>query len=159
MRNRLIGVARSEMKTKRVVTVISLFIVLGVIPLSAQEWSPSRIVGIDYPTLAIQARIKGTVKVKCVLDADGKVLSTELLEVVGSKGTRDLLGTAAQRNALQWTFSRSNSATQQSRVTVITYDFDFEVKPNPDYLKSRFVFDFPQSVHVVAEVPTIQITK
>ena len=132
----------------------------NVSPLTAQDWLPTRIVGIDYPVLAIQARISGRVRIKCLLDENGKVLSTEILELSGtSKGLRDLLGKAAQENAAQWSFSRSTSVKEEQPSIVITYDFEFQTKANPAYLRSKFIFDFPHSVHVVAEIPTIQITK
>jgi TonB family protein len=149
------------MKMKTVICALSILMFFDVAVLPAQDWLPTRIVGIDYPVLAIQAGISGTVRIKCILDEDGKVLSAEILGVGPSNGIRSLLAPAAQQNALRWVFSKSNPVAQQQRSTVITYDFRFEANPNPNYLRSRFIFDFPQSVHIIADMapPEIQITK
>ncbi len=138
-------------------TIIVVSVLFFACPLHSQDWMPSRIVGIDYPVLAIQARIAGTVKIKCILDEDGKVVSTEILDVAGTKGTRELLGKAAQDNAMKWVFGRQNLREQRS--ALINYHFEFEVRPSPAYLRSRFIFDFPQSVRVIAEIPNLQISK
>ena len=144
---------------KRVLNSIICAVFIQVAAVSAQDWSPTRIVAIDYPVLAIQAAIAGTVEVKCTLEPTGKVLSTEIVNATGTNGTRDLLGKAAQQNVSQWVFSRSSSSKESPQTVIITYDFKFEMKQDPAYLRSRFIFDFPGSVHVIAEIPPAQNAK
>jgi TonB family protein len=144
---------------RRICTLISIMFAF-LTPLVAQDWVPIRIVGVDYPALAIQARIAGKVSVKCILDENGRVASAEILEVSGpSKGIRELLGTAAQQNALQWLFIRSGSVTQQQPSAVIIYEFGFQVNPTSPRSQSKFILDFPLSVRVIADIPPLQITR
>jgi hypothetical protein len=106
------------------------------------------------------------VKIKCILADNGTVVSTEILEAVSdtedadlkavrSKSVRDLLGEAAQANAMKWTFSVPDKS--ESPFTVLTYRFVFEVRESANYLRSRFVFDYPATVQIIAEIPPPQI--
>jgi hypothetical protein len=136
--------------------------------LLTQDLTATKVVGIEYPPLAIAARVFGTVKIKCILTAQGTVVSTEILEAVAdvedpalkearSKGVRDLLGKAAQENAMKWTFIVQDKS--ESPFTVLTYRFGFEIKESsPDYRsRSRYVFDYPSTIRVIAVLPPPQI--
>src|SRR5688572_288991 len=126
--------------------------------LSAQIPEAIKIVRLEYPRLAVAAGIRGTVEIRCSLAVDGTVASAEIMEAVAdindpalkeirSKAVRDLLGSVAQENALQWTFK---VATGQRAVTVLTYVFTIEGKDRPSG-QSRFVFESPNLIRVIAE--------
>ena len=119
------------------------------IPLSAQEISPTRIVGMEFPPLAISARVQGAFKIKCSVSPDGKVRSAEIVDTV-SRPVRDILGKAAQDNVLQWAFS-SIKADQSERSVVIFYRFELIVNHDPAG-ESRFVYESPGQVIVTAEI-------
>jgi TonB family protein len=147
------------------------FVVVGLLLLTpdvhlTQGLTASKAVEMEYPALPMAVRISGTVKIKCILTADGKVVSAEILEAIADnedpalkevrdKSVRDLLGKAAQENAMRWTFIVPDKAESPS--TVLTYRFVFEtVKDPPNRTRSRFVFDPPANIRVIAELGAIQ---
>jgi len=102
--------------------------------------------------IAIQSRIQGLIAVKCSLDENGRVISTEITDVNGPKGAKELLGNAALDNAKKWVFRSLQRGSD--RTIILSYDFRFETKANPRYLKSDFVYDVPLlRVSITAEVP------
>src|SRR2546427_694504 len=82
-------------------------------PALAENWTIKKIVGMEYPALARQSKMQATVKVKCVIGADGSVTSTEITDMVSATSQqasiRGILGKAAQENARQWKFVRAIS--------------------------------------------------
>jgi len=75
----------------------------------------------EYPKLAAAAHVTGYVTIRCNLDADGKVISTERLD---SNQRTDLLADAARENARQWLFQSNNA--ESLKFIVLKYDFSFE---------------------------------
>jgi hypothetical protein len=114
----------------------------------SQDLIPIRIVSMNYPPLAVAARITGMLKIKCNISPDGRVLSAEFLEL-GKKPTPDLLGEPVHDNVLQWRFPSSVNPGERS--VVLTFTFDIVTKHDPSKV-SMFVFDSPGSVAVTAEV-------
>ena len=154
------------MSVYRVIVAGVGLLTLSISVVLSQEVTATKVVGIEFPPIAIAARIAGTVKIKCMLAGNGTVVSTEILEAtsdtedgdlkaVRSKSVRDILGKAAQENAMKWIFSAPDKA--ESPFTVLTYRFVFEVRESANYLRSRFVFDYPANVRVIAEIPPPQI--
>jgi hypothetical protein len=119
----------------------------------AQDLIPIRIVGMNYPPLAVLARITGTLRIKCNVSPDGKVRSAEILDS-SDKPISDLLSMPSQENALQWIFP--SSLNQSERSFVLKYSFDLTGKHDPSKA-SRFVFDSPGSVRVTAEFSDLLI--
>jgi TonB family protein len=64
----------------------------------AAEWLPVQFDSMDYPLLAAQAGIEGTVRLKLRLTADGRVERADLIS------GNAILGQAAEINALSWKF-------------------------------------------------------
>jgi hypothetical protein len=56
-----------------------IFCLMAVLPLCAQDWTPKRIVAMNYPPLGTQARIAGDVEILCSLDPDGSVIRAEAI--------------------------------------------------------------------------------
>jgi TonB family protein len=111
----------------------------------AQDWTPSKIVAMtEYPLLPRQARIQGTVEVRCTLDSDGNVIAA-----VGISG-HEALREPARENALRWKFERASQKTQGASV-ILRYAFLLQGEPQ-DGRKSTFVFELPNKVQVVAPV-------
>src|SRR5437867_9179052 len=79
-------------------------------PVYPQGWIPKRIVSMEYPRLAGQARIQGQVQVECAINPDGSVRSTKVSSVSGSANAHPLLAEAAQKNARKWTFMRNSES-------------------------------------------------
>jgi hypothetical protein len=107
--------------------------------LMAQVWSPSKIVGMEYPTAALLRRLEGTVQILCYLGDDGKVVRAD-----ATSGEQELAD-AAIRNAFHWTFRRTGSG--ESRY-VLTYHF--QIEPNTKHGKT-FRFVMPGEVFVTSE--------
>lgn len=138
-----------------------LILVLVIGPLNArivlgQDWIPRRIVGMDYPALAAQSRTEGMVKLKCVLDSQGRVTSTTILEVISAqKPAEGLLGQAARENAAKWKFMLRNegpiTASSDKSVTLI-YNFKLE---GATFNRRRvdFAYEYPNAVFVTSEAP------
>src|SRR5262249_24939122 len=107
----------------------------------SQNLVPARIVGMDYPPLAVAAGVKGTLKIRCNVSQDGKVLSAEIIEASNSPAF-DFLGKAVQKSLSQWLFPISTNVPPTT--AILTYSFDLLVKRDP-VKGSRFVFDSPNS--------------
>jgi TonB family protein len=113
------------------------------LPISGQDWTPSKIVAItEYPPLPRAARIYGTVEVKCTLDSSGAVTVAEALS--GPK----LLMEPARQNALQWKFERVSKKTSGNSA-ILRYAFLLEGEPQ-DRTKTTFVFELPDRIQIVA---------
>ena len=127
-------------------------------PVYPQGWIPKRIVSMEYPRLAGQARIQGQVQVECAINPDGSVRSTKVSSVSGSANAHPLLAEAAQKNARKWTFMRnSESPTGSSGSVILDYSFRLEEvgSYNP---RSEFVFEYPNSILVSSESWNTRIT-
>jgi TonB family protein len=124
-----------------------VFLLILVSPGWSQDLGPVRVVGLNYPPLAVREAIKGTLKIECNVSSEGKVLSAQIIRGPIAGPVHDILGKAAQENALQWIFR----ADRSPRSIVLTYSFELVVKHNPAN-GSKFVFDSPDSIKVIAEV-------
>ena len=73
------------------IMMIFLITACSVDSLYSQDWFPTKIVGVEYPAVAIAARIQGAVKVKCVLDPEGDLADDGLdyREGTGTPTARD----------------------------------------------------------------------
>ena len=135
--------------------------ILGCVLLALQLGAPEtidipraiRVVGMDYPPLALAARVEGTVRVRCHLDQQGNVVSAERLEPPASR--MDPLGEGARTNALRWKFTSSNDQRRGDSIE-LSYVFAIETKSGPPF-RSNFIYDAPQSVYVTGEIPPMQV--
>ena len=119
-------------------------------PLCAAERSVQRIVSMEYPDLAVAARMGGEVLVESTLDYAGNVVSARVLPGSGTglDQVRAVLGKAAVENVKQWRFEKGTEATASSTVHVV-YRFKLE---NVEARKrtTHFVFEFPNVVYVTS---------
>ena len=122
-----------------------LYFFIGVMALSAQDWTPRRIVAIaDDVPLARQARISGDVQVKCFLDADGSVLRAEVLS------GHQLLREQARKNALLWKFQRTGS--QAGNTVTLNYQYRAEGELQDQARAGAhtvFFVDLPSTIHII----------
>jgi TonB family protein len=75
---------------------------------------------LDYPVIALQAGVSGSVTLDCSLDADGLVTSVE--PVSGPP----ILVEAAAANARQWRFSQATKNDLGKRSVQLLYRFDIK---------------------------------
>src|SRR5580698_2673248 len=127
---------------------IFLCFVLGAISVFGQDWTPKRIVAIaEYVPLARAARISGDVQVKCILDADGSVLSAEVLS------GHPLLREQARTNALLWKFQKTGP--QASNTVTLTYRYRMEGELQDQARTGAhtvFLVDLPNTIQIIAPV-------
>ena len=74
-------------------TLVAIFCLLGQTSIPLSEWRPHRIVSLEYPALAAQARIAGVIDVDCMLSEEASVTAARV------KKGNDLLARAARENA------------------------------------------------------------
>jgi TonB family protein len=104
---------------------------------------PLRLYGLDYPRIAIQAGLRGTVILRCALRGDGTVRSATY--VSGPIALAD----AASANALKWKFRQPNGKDDGELMMI----YRFELRETVDGLdsKSEFVFESPNVITVYAD--------
>jgi TonB family protein len=109
---------------------------------SAQEWRVERIVGLQYPDLALVKGLQGSVELHCYIRNDGKVVRAE-----PARGEPELVS-AAIRNAMRWRFTRISSGRDDPYTLV--YHFNIQrVQVLTDAPTFRFIA--PNQVFVTAE--------
>ena len=109
---------------------------------------PTRVVAVEYPLLAVQARIQGTVKLEISFDQGGGVTDVRILEDVET-ASKTLLAAAAKTNVSTWKFSTSPKQTTARRA-MVTYVFRLEGVTSGKRNES-FVFDYPGTATLVSE--------
>ena len=108
------------------------------------QWSPSTIVGMEYPKAASQAGIEGKVKIILTLSESGKATS------IKAEGDPDPnLFKAIQENALKWTFTAKGPSDWLNRSAVLNYSFSL-LEPCSDNPKSQFAFTHPDQAIILS---------
>jgi TonB family protein len=115
--------------------------IFGILCNAQAQTFPARVYGLDYPRLAAQAGVQGTVVVRCELGRDGSVTSVKT--VTGPA----ILADAASANASKWKFPRPKRKAE--RVELI-YRFELCESTTP---KSEFIFEPPNLVIVSSNRP------
>lgn len=119
----------------------------------AQELTPRRIVGLEYPPLAAQTKTQGTVKIRCALDSDGTVTSTTVTEVISKQKTAEkLLGRPARENAAKWRFGKQ--AASLDNELILIYKFMLE-GTTVNRRRNEFVFESPNVILVTSDEPYV----
>lgn len=104
-----------------------------------------------YPVLARAARIQGIVKLRCTLDADGRV--TEIKTLSGHA----LLAAAATRSVERWTFDKA--AQESNASNTVDLEFSFELRePGTSFDDTQFIFEYPNRVRVVTSVSVLMVS-
>jgi len=137
--------------------VVALHVAFGCKIVFAQDWIPERVVGMNYPPLAAHARRQGTVTLQCRIGEDGLVKSVKTISD-SEQLSGNLLSQAAEDNATKWKFGRPKaiaSVSGTSGIVVLKYTFVLEGDSRA-CPKALFVFEYPDSVTVTAEPPSVQ---
>jgi hypothetical protein len=100
--------------------------------------SPKYLASMEYPQLALAARVEGRVSVRLSIANDGKVVSADAIS------GNQLLASDAQKNILLWVFPAG-----PPRATEITYVFKL-YDPARTYPHSWNIFDFEHSTVFVS---------
>jgi len=120
---------------------------------AAEGRAVRRIVSMEYPLLAIHARMQGTIVVACGVDTGGNVVS---VTTVAHKGVtaqgRAVLERAIRENLKEWLFERS------SHLSEVTITFDFLLKGEfRGSAKTKFIVDWPDHVTLISQEVPAQI--
>lgn len=145
------------MKLRHGCLLLIYWLVLAGQDVSAQEWTPQRVVGMNYPALAAQSRTQGTVELSCSLDADGAVVGVKVLSANGPNPA--LLSSAASQNATKWKFRRRNQQEGTASTARLVYIFTMPEQASRERPRSEFAFEYPDSVFVTSETPAIRVTR
>ena len=124
-----------------------LLLALCSILLAQEPWSVRRLISLEYPRLAQQAKIQGSVELTCTTGIAGEVLDCK-----GVSGHPLLLG-AAIENAKRWRFQRSPTAQANGDQIILHYDFVLRGLPVRSRPKVEFSFEYPNHVIVSSEIP------
>jgi len=104
----------------------------------------TKVVVMEYPRLAVLARITGTAMLQVCIDGNGKVIR--------ATGVFDhpLLIKEAKTNIMLWTFSAARSAGGAAKSDFdFAYDFELKGKPNAPRLWPTFTYEYPNEVTIV----------
>jgi TonB family protein len=113
------------------------------------SWAVSRVVSMEYPQLAIQARIQGRLTVECTLNKNGTVSTAQIVDSDSmTQQAMLLLGQAVLENVRQWRFRKHAQDREQSSTIRIHDTFAFQDIPSSKRT-TRFIFDFPDLVYVI----------
>jgi TonB family protein len=112
----------------------------------AQDVFPTSLESFEYPILAIQARISGTVELQVVINPDGVV--TEVRRI----GGHTLLARAAEVGIKRWTFSSRRPSREQVGVIVLPLKVTFILEGETEYRpRSRLRYVYPDQIFIIAE--------
>ncbi len=135
----------------QIIGTAALLILIASPQSATSEWTPKRIVGMDYPRIALLAQVEGEIEVNCELNPDGSVHSAKPF---GQAKPHPLLLKAVQENAGLWIFMRSSEGIPKTNTIVLKYSFKLQGGPS-DHPRSQFIFDYPNKVSVTSERSTI----
>lgn len=110
-----------------------------VVQAAASTWRPERIVGMDYPEIALARRLQGVVEIECHLANDGTVV------IAAPLSGDSTLTSAAVRNAMSWRFGRIGGGGTTHRLT-----YRFEIRKKSELSVPQFRFVMPGQVTVSA---------
>jgi hypothetical protein len=115
---------------------------------SAAERSVRRIVSIEYPRLAILARVQGMINVRCSIDAAGKVTAVHTLSYQGNtEQGKSLLRHAIEDGLKEWLFEGADAPSE------VTLHCVFILQ---EVTKNRFIFEPPGRITVISQYIPIQ---
>lgn len=117
----------------------------------ASERNVLRVVSMEYPALAVAARMQGEITVECTIDAEGHVVAAKVIRVSGRLANRrlSLLEEAAVENVREWQFQKANEASTAGSAHVI-YRFKLETGASRKRC-TRVMFELPNIMYVVTQ--------
>jgi hypothetical protein len=119
---------------------------------NSSGWVVSRITSLEYPPLAAQARIDGTIEVVCSVSSDGAVRHAF------TKTGNEILAKAARENAGKLLFRRADSLRQgaSSERVLMKYTFRLGGSCAKSHCPTVFTFETPNLVIIETTIPTWQ---
>ncbi len=129
-------------------------VTLTVLSLGAADfhWPVRHLESLEYPVLSVLAGESGTIVVLCRINRFGEVKGAEVVENTGPRRQGSLIAKAAVENALKWRFQPP--ATEEVRddgSVTLRYIFVLEGVCEDHRCASQFVFDAPDTVHILAQ--------
>ena len=114
-----------------------LLLTLCAMAVAQETWSAQHVVSLEYPPLAQQAKIQGSVEVVCSIGPTG-----EVLDCTGKSGN-PMLQSAAIENAKRWRFQHSATPSENGGQIQLRYEFVLQGAPVRRRPKVEFSFDYP----------------
>jgi outer membrane biosynthesis protein TonB len=115
---------------------------------------PARILGATYPQEAKFGRIEGIVEAKCSIRQVGTVAAVVIVS------GHPVLASSVKANLLQWTFHRTENASQREEEVRVVYSFQLNGRCDSHKgCKEQFWFEYPGQVAVISELPRINTGK
>jgi TonB family protein len=125
-----------------VAAVVLAFSAIG----RAEEFFPSVLESFEYPPLAIQARITGTVELRLRIDQDGAVVGVE--RVSGHA----LLAGAAEKGLRAWKFSARDASRESANGKVVLLKVRFALEGMADQRpRTRMRYVYPDGLLITGE--------
>jgi len=114
-----------------------------------EEWIPVRVVSLNYPIVAAQAQIAGTVQIVIALNDRG------IVQDIVSETGNSILAAAAERNIRTWKFGRLPGAGKTSigRTVRVTYVFKLEDVSHSTTPQSKFMYEYPETATITVPRP------
>jgi TonB family protein len=125
--------------------VVVVVFLLSALACGGEETSVKRLVALDYPPIAAQARIQGEVVVRCTVNDDGDVQGTVVMS------GHAVLSKVARENAAKWAFSPATASRGESRGFTLIYRFRLEGVCFAPNCTSSFYFEYPNRATVVTQ--------
>ncbi len=110
----------------------------------ASDWFVVRLEAPSYPTLASQARIQGLVRLRLVIDGQGRVTRASVL------AGHPVLARAAEANIMKWRFAQP--CPEKASATEIQFTFEFRLEGETSQAASTgFRYEHPYRATVVSQ--------
>ena len=105
--------------------------------------TPTRIQSMKYPRLGLLAQIRGTVRLRVIVDNAGAVSRADIIS------GHPILASASQENAQRWKFSIADAPDGTVDSFELVYEFKLE-GTTETCAQTDFVFELPNKIIVVA---------
>ena len=147
---------------KSIVVSLLLLVATASFGQSQPAICPKHIETPEYPLLARQTRLMGEIVLSVTIDAEGKVQHVSAKTEKPNQKAFQLLRNSAIENMQRWTFTKPPTAPY-TEVIVYDYEDDPTLPPSggPKALPviTRVVFDLPDRVRILTNVPIIDTNK
>lgn len=126
------------------------FLSLSLIGLSINGEAPLKLVSIEYPRLALFAKIEGTVQIAYKISDQGK----PIIEQIAGKDV--LLKKAAQDNFINWRFPIEETSFKHGDFKTMEYKFEIKGNCKFSFCPSEFEFTAPNKVLIIGKHPQLE---
>ncbi len=111
-----------------------------------------KLTSLEYPPVAAQARVEGTIQLRCEVAQDGSV------KAVTAVAGNEILAKAARGNAMKWRFSKAAEppVNRKSNLVTLIYRFRLTGVCERSVCPTSFSFEVPNVVLVESQAPRWQ---